>query len=161
MQIFVKTLRGKTITIDICSNKTILELKKAISDKEWIPIHFIHLTFGTRFLYEDLTPICDYNITKESTIIMRLNTSSFFTSDNEVIEHSLKNNNYLHEIKLNDVKKKIYVLLKNKWKIDRIYKYKFENGNIYNSVERQYPDQANNQKVRIQISLENYIIMYK
>ena len=38
MQIFVKTLTGKTITLDVDTNDTIESVKDKITEKEGIPI---------------------------------------------------------------------------------------------------------------------------
>ena len=67
-QIFVKTINGKTITIDIEKNLTVLELKKKIFNKEGLPIRLQMLSFSSKTLGIDSKTLEDYNINKESTI---------------------------------------------------------------------------------------------
>jgi ubiquitin-large subunit ribosomal protein L40e len=67
-QIFVKTINGKTITIDIEKNLTVLEFKKKILDKEGLPIRLQFLSFSSKTLGIDSKTLEDYNINKESTI---------------------------------------------------------------------------------------------
>ncbi|KAJ5077460.1 polyubiquitin-b [Anaeramoeba ignava] len=68
MQIFVKTLTGKTITIEINPTDTIEYLKERIYDKEGIPICEQRLIFAGKNLNENEKTVNDYNIEKQSTI---------------------------------------------------------------------------------------------
>eukprot|EP00972_Heterocapsa_arctica_P100013 14748687-Heterocapsa_arctica.AAC.1 len=69
MQIFVKTITGKTITIYTDEGENIRQLKGNIQDKTDIPIDQQHLIFE-RKEFDDPRTIGECNIVKESTVYM-------------------------------------------------------------------------------------------
>ena len=72
-QIYIKTLQGKSITLDVSDTDTISSLKDKIKDIEGIPPDQMRLVFNGKQL-EDANTIADYGIQADSSIhlVLRL-----------------------------------------------------------------------------------------
>ena len=77
MQIFVKTLSGKTITLHVRSDDTIEQIKSKIQDKEGIPPDEQRLIYSAKKL-EDGKKLENYNIRQESTLSLLLRLKGRF-----------------------------------------------------------------------------------
>ena len=68
MQIFVKTLTGSIITLEVSGTDTIGNVKQKITDKEGIPVNQQRLVYDDKQLENDDMTLDEYGIKRENTI---------------------------------------------------------------------------------------------
>ena len=75
MQIFVKTLTGKHITLEVEPGDYISTVKTKIQEKEGIPPDQQQLTYQGKLLENDNETLADHNVQKDSTLHLTLRLS--------------------------------------------------------------------------------------
>jgi len=91
MQLFIKTLTGKTFTIETESTDSVDSVKTKIEDVEGIPIDQIRLVYVGRQL-EDGRTLSNYQIKNESTIhlVLKLRKPVIYHLAGEPFEASVE-----------------------------------------------------------------------
>lgn len=95
MQLFVKTLTGKTVSIEVEEGESIEDVKAKIAEKEGIPPEQQRLIFGGQQL-QDAKTLSDYDVGDDSTLhlVLRLRGGNFFSRNKhfEVSSSFVQNN---------------------------------------------------------------------
>lgn len=86
MQLFVQTLTGKHITIEVEPTDKIESIKEKIEDKEWVATNLQKLIFAGKVL-EDGKTLQDYSIQKDSTLHLTLLPFSMGGQEVSIVQH--------------------------------------------------------------------------
>lgn len=73
MQIFIKTLTGRTVMLIVVETDTVSSVKQKLKDKDGVPVDEQRLLFAGHEL-KDSSTLKDYNIQKDATLhlVLRL-----------------------------------------------------------------------------------------
>ena len=95
MQLFVKTLTGKTVSIEVEEGESIEDVKAKISEKEGVPPEQQRLIFGGQQL-EDSKTLDDYNVGDDATLhlVLRLRGGDDDDIVVDVDDNSVKNEHH-------------------------------------------------------------------
>ena len=90
MQLFVKTLTGKTVSIEVEEGESIEDVKAKIAEKEGIPPEQQRLIFGGQQL-QDAKTLDDYNVGDDATLhlVLRLRGGSYMQVDESFVKAHL------------------------------------------------------------------------
>ncbi|XP_011500990.1 PREDICTED: ubiquitin-40S ribosomal protein S27a [Ceratosolen solmsi marchali] len=124
MQLFVKTLTNRTITLEAESSETVENIKNVIQDREGIPLYEQRLYFAGRQL-ENEKILSDYNIQKECSLDLQLRLYGG--------AKKRKKKNYSTPKKIKHKKKKVKLAVLKFYKVD-------ENGKIHR-LRRECPSE--------------------
>ena len=103
--IYIKTIVGKTITLDVTETETVENLKAKIKDKLGVPIWKQMLVYAYKILEEN-TILSDYNIKDESSIflVIRFSTSKIYL---KTIFDNTISLDYNQDLTIESIKKKV------------------------------------------------------